>query len=277
VILRLADTVSRGRAVAVDRDVDPETVARAIREGTADESRIAVLARRPPPVHERVGCLRPSMGLRTRTALAEAGRARGLSTRFDAAIRKTRRALEELSAPAVEAGDERRAVAKTSTETARLRERVAAARGRLAAHRELDADTDDPGASLEAAARDLSEAETSAVAARERLNRTREKARSARATLDRRMRLEDELANQQRQARALLVDRLRDAFASAVAAAPGGPDSRPADTFAVDAVTAGLAVARIADFDAPVVLACDRFPDADAASAWLGAPVVQIR
>ena len=276
-ILRLADTVYRGRTVTVDGNVEPVAVARAVREVPVDESRVTVRAQTPAPVHERVGCLHPQMGLQTRTALAEAGRARGLSTRFDAAIRELRQALRELSAPTVEADDQRRAVAEASAETARLRERVATTRGRLAAHRELDGDTDELEARLESAASDLSEAETSAVAAEQTLARTREKARAARAVLDRRMRLEDDLANRQRQARARLVDRLTDAFASAVAAAPGGPDSRPADPFAVDAVTAGLAVARIADFDAPVVLACDRFPDADAASAWLGAPVVRLR
>jgi len=276
-ILRLDETAYRGRAVAVPEAVDPTAVARAVREGTvtAADRTVSVQSRSPAAVHKRVGCIHPEMGLRVRTALAAGGRARGLSTPHDADIRAARETLHELPLQSIETTDERRRVAQLTAETDRLRERVAETRGRLAAHRTLDEPVDDLETALESAARDLSEAETSAAAAEQSLEQRRAAVRTARETLDRRMRLEDELANCQRRARAALVDRLADAYASAVAAVPDGPRTRPADPFAVDPVTAALAVARIADFDAPVVLACDRFADAEAASAWLGAPVIR--
>lgn len=278
-IVRVDDTVFRGRTVTIERDVDPDVVARAVRNGAATGERhaVAVRSQTPPPVHERVGCLHPEMGVKPKTALASAGRARGLSTRFDEELRARRRELREVSVEHVETAPQRASVADATAETAALREEVAETRGRLAAHRALDGDVAELEVTLESAARDLSEAETTAVAAEQTLDRQRAAARAARETLDRRMHLEDALANCRRKARAALVERLRDAFASAVAAAPGGPETVPADPFAVDPVTAGLALARLADFDAPVVVACDRFETPDAASAWLGAPVVALR
>jgi hypothetical protein len=89
------------------------------------------------------------------------------------------------------------------------------------------------------------------------------------------MHLEDEVANLERRVRSALVDRFRDAYAAAVADVPGGSGD-PGDPFDVDPLTAGLAVARVADFDAPVVVVCDRFGSAQAASRWLAAPVVRI-
>lgn len=277
-ICRFDGTTVRGRAATVE-DVDARAVARAVREGEAtdDDTAVVVRSRTPPPAHERVGCLHPEMGLQPKTALAAAGRARGLSTFHDAAIRRLERAIREVSAPAVERASQRERVTDSQAETARLRERVAELRGRLAARRDLDADTGDLDERLESTARRLSEAETRAVAAEQTLDRKRQTARVARAKLDDRMALEDALANRRREARADLVDRLRDPFTSAVASVPGGPARRPADPFAVDTVTAGLALARVAAFDAPVVVACDRFSDATEASAWLNAPVVFVR
>jgi hypothetical protein len=267
----------RGRAVTVASTADPTLVARAVREGeaTEDGQTVLVQSQRPHQVHERVGCLHTEMGLRTRTALAEAGRARGLSTPHDDALEAAREELRGLAPETVDTTPQRRAVATASAETDRLRERVAETRGRLAERRDANRETDEVTADLEAAARDLSEAETSAVAARQNLSRQREEARTARNTLDRRLALEDEVANLRRQARRALVERLRDAYAAAVDAVPGGSGGVP-DPFEAEPVTAGLAVARVADFDGPVVLACDRFADADAAAAWLGAPVIRL-
>jgi hypothetical protein len=278
VICRFGGTTVRGRTVTVE-GVDAQAVARAVREGEAiaDDTAVVVRSRTPSPVHERVGCLHAEMGLRPKTALAAAGRARGLSTSHDPVIRRLLRELHDWATPAVERESQRERVADSRAETGRLRERVAETRGRLAARRDLDADTGDLDERLEAAARRLSEAETRAVAAEQTLDRKRETARTVRATLDDRMALEDALANRRREARAELVDRLRDPFASAVASAPGGPAKRPIDPFTVDTVTAGLAVARIAAFDAPVVTACGRFDDPTEASAWLNAPVVLVR
>ncbi len=276
-IVEVGDTVARGRAVTLGEQVDPATVARAVRERTAtDDQRVTVRSQRPHPVYDRVGYIHPAMGLRVKTALAEAGRARGLSTPEDRGIRECRRELDEQCSPTVETVDQRQHLAETSTDTAALRERVAETRGRLSARRTVDAETAETVDRLQRAARELSEVETSAVAAEQRLQRKRSQAREAREVLDQRMRRQDELANRKRRARATLVERLTDAYRSAVAAVPGGPATLT-DPFAVDPVTAGLAIARLAEFDAPVVLACDRFADADAASAWLAAPVVRVK
>lgn len=275
-ILRVDGAVYRGRAVTVRTDVDPETIAEAVRQEDADEDgTVTVRAQQPHPVHERVGCIYPGMGLRARTALADAARARGLSTAHNPALRAARERLREVSVTGVDATDQRRAVADASSETERLRERVAETRGRLAARREFDRETDALAAELEDAARELSEAETSAAAARQSLDQRRREARNARSEWERQMRLEDELANCRRRTRAALIERTRGAFERAVAAAPGGPDE-PDDPFEVDPVTAGLAIARVASLSAPVVLSCDRFADAAAASAWLDAPVVRL-
>ncbi len=271
------ETVTCGRAVALDALADPRTVARAVRDGEATDAQttIRVRARRPHPVHERVGCLHPEMGLHVRTALAEAARARGLSTRFDREIRKLNKRLSNLFIESVETTDERRAVAAASTTTEQLQEEAAEARGELIARREGDGETNAVAAEFREVARDLSEAETTAAAARQNLARRRREARAARDRLERRLELEDDLANRRRQARAALVDRVRGAYESTVARVPGGPES-VTDPFDVDAVTAALAVARLAAFDAPVVLGCDRFSTPRAASAWLGAPVIRV-
>lgn len=276
-ICRVGEVVRRGRIVSVSRDVDPATVAAAVRDGSRhwNGKTVAVAADPPTPVHEHVGCLREGMGLRTRTALARAGRTLGLSTPYDAELREVREALAPTNSDGAErlAENKREAAAEAgATET--LRERVAAARGRLAVRREHGLETAPAEADLAAAVRDLSEAETSAAAAAQNLERARTKRQERRDELDERFRLEDRAANLERDARAHLADRLRERYAAAVADVPGGPST--GDPFAVDGLTAGLAVARVADLSAPVVVACDRFDSPARASEWLDAPVIEI-
>ena len=60
-------------------------------------------------------------------------------------------------------------------------------------------------------------------------------------------------------------------------AVPG--DAEPGDgpeEYDGDDVTAGLAVVRMADLAAPVVLDCRRFDDAETARECLGAPVIRV-
>jgi type II secretory pathway pseudopilin PulG len=124
------------------------------------------------------------MGLHVRTALAEAARARGLSTGFDREIRTLTEQLSNLTVEAVETEDQRRAVAAASTETDQLQEEVAQVRGELIARREGDAETETVAEQFRDAARDLSEAETTAAAARQNLDRRRRKSRAARDRLE---------------------------------------------------------------------------------------------
>lgn len=254
-------------------------LARAVREPEpSDEpADVSVVARTPHPVHRRVGHVGPELSLRTRTALAAAGRARGLSTRHDPAIERARTELAALDPDSVETAEQRRDAAASGGGVDRLRQRVAMLRGQVTVRREHGLETEGVEQRLRDAVRSLSEAETEATAAAETLERTRETTRAVRETLDEQLRLKDEVENARRSARSALVNRLRGAYAEAVAAVPNAASEPPDDPIDADAVTAGLAVARVARLNAPVVVACDRFEGATEASAWLGAPVIYRR
>ena len=275
-ICRVGDVVRQGRVVRVGQDVSPGRVADAIRTGAATRENpvIAVDAPDPIAVHEYVGCLRASMGCRTKTALAAAGRSRGLSTPHDEEIRTLREQLDSLPVTDGDVAAHRRAVAETSDSVGQLREQVAELRGRLRERRRHDLPTESVAADLEAAIAELSEVETTAAAAAQRLDRVTAEVADRRDARERRMCLEDRIANLERGARSLLVDNLRDEYIRALEAVPDC--SVPEDPFTVDGLTAALAVGRVADLSAPVILACNRFDSARAASDWLDAAVVDV-
>lgn len=273
---RVGDVVRYGRAIRIDPPVDGATVAAAVRDEIGTDGRIAVDAPQPNPVHEHVGYLHPEMGIRTRTALAKAERSRGLTTPYDDQIAQVREQRASLSVDTSEKTlrTRRQAVAARSTETAQVRERVATLRGKLQAAREHGEEPEEIAGELEAAITELSEIETAEEAARQRLETARQAARERRDAGERIRRLEDQLQNLQRRARTHLVEAATDRYAAAVAAVPGSNER--ADPFEADPVTAGLAIARIASVSAPLVLGCDRFESAPAASEWLDAPVLKI-
>lgn len=285
-ICRVGDRTFRGRAVTVGDAapaLDPETVATAVREGraeTADGSVVAVTARAAGPVHERAGCITPDCTLRPRTALAVAARSRGWSTPVDDALAAARARLASFDAPsddlaATDGSPPGRRLAEADDDVARLRERVAEARGRVQARRDHDADSDAEAArTLEDAVRDLSEAETTAAAAREERRAARAEARAARDRLAHRLRLADEVANVEREARGYLVERARAAYESALSTVPDV--TAPADPFEAPPDAMALAVARVADLGAPVVVATGRFEDSRAAARWLDAPAIHL-
>jgi hypothetical protein len=155
-------------------------------------------------------------------------------------------------------------VAETEARVERLRERVAAARGRQG---EAEGD-------VEAAVRSLSEAETSLAAARERREHRREAARDGRDRLEARLALRDRLGNLERQARRSLVDRTRERYVCALNAVPALGD--PGDPFAAPADAMALAIARVGTLRAPAVVATGRFSNAERAADWLDAPVVHL-
>lgn len=281
-ICRIGDVVRRGEAVTVARDIDPGRLLDAIasrdaRTGATEPrpppEQVTVDCTPPGPVHEHVGYIHPEMGLRTRTALAKAGRTLGLETPYDDDLARLRADLADLSIPDGPDPDDRAVLAAERATVESLREDVAAARGRLQACRERDLETAAAAAELESAIRELSEHETAAVAADERTE-SRSTARERRDALERRFRLEDRIANREREARSCLVDDLREEFAAAVDRVPGA--TGPPDPFAAPPPVAALAIARLADIDAPVVLSTERFDSADAAREFLGAPVVEI-
>jgi hypothetical protein len=275
---RVGDVVRRGRTIAVREPVDPDALARAVRTAPEPDARVAVTADPPGPAHEFVGCIESGMGLRARTALAAAARTRGLETPHDDALAEARKQLADLDAGReTRATGERRAeirqvAADATGEREELREAVAAARGRLQARREQGLDPTPAAEALAAAIEQLSEAETDAAAARQRLETTRERTREHRDSRERRFRLEDRIANLERRARAHLREQVHDEYVTALDAVPGGGDIE--HPFETDPVTAALAVARVADLSAPVVLACDRFASPAGAANWLNAPVL---
>jgi len=242
---------------------------------------VAVTSPDPGSAHEYVGLVEPGMSLRSRTALAAAARSRGLSAPQDEELASVRAELADLSVPEVDTERARERVAGIESAVEAGRERVATVRGRLQAARDAGRETDDLREELRAAARELSEVETERAAAREALERAERRARDARDARDRRRRLEDRVANLERGARAHLVDALDEEYATAVAAVPGSNESDERDSgevapFDADPVTAALAVGRVAELRAPVVLAADRFESPNAAADWLDAPVVRV-
>lgn len=269
------------------RGIAAETALRAVRGdgavGTAGDGRaggptLRVACPDPGPVHEALGVVAPGRSVDTRDALAAVARERGLVPPQADRIARLER---ELAAVSVDDADDRRAarrrVAEAGAREAELSERVAALRGALRERRALDEPTAELEAELREAVRELTDVETERIAAEESLAAARRAARADRDARERRLALEDDLGNARRAARAWLVERVADGFVEALAAVPG--EARPGGTpgtAAGDDVAAALAVVRVADVDAPVVLSCDRFDSAGAAAATLDAPVLTV-
>lgn len=234
----------------------------------------------PGPLHEHVGVITPEYTIDLRSALAAVARSRGISAPQDDLRREARRRLAAMSLPEVETGEARRRLARAGDSEERLRERVAAARGRLEALRERSAPEDeitDAQADLREATRRLSEAETERIAARQALDWERRAARRARDQRRQRLALQDRIENLDRAARKSLAEAVYDEFADAVDAVPGeGTTGSEPGTYEGDPITAGLGVARIATLDGPVVLSIRRFPDATTAARRLEVPVVRL-
>lgn len=263
--------VREARAVdARDLDLSRANAVAAIR-GIA--AAVSVACPDPGPAHERIGEIHPEISVSTRAALAAAARSRGHTAPQDDRIAEVESELAELSVPSASLRSAREAVADRAEEVERLDERVAELRGRVRTLREREVEADEAEAELAAATRELTDARTDLIAARERHEAAAETARAARDARERRMKLEDRLANLRRAARESLAKTVTDEYRNAVAAAPW---STPADPFEAGDVTAALAAARIADLRAPVVLSCDRFRDPSAAADWLDAAVLRL-
>lgn len=234
----------------------------------------------PGPLWDHVGCVTPDTTLSTRAALAAAARSRGLTAPQEDERRDVLARREDLEVETVETEPLRRRLAEASADTDRLRETVARLQGRVQVAREGDGDGDgetDEEADLATAVRRLSERETDRAAARQALDRARVRRRTARDAREERRRLADRAANLARAARGHLVEGVEAEFRAAVDATPGhegDPEGR--GPFEADPVTRALAVARVGELRAPVVLDCDRFPSARAGADWLDAPVVRL-
>lgn len=265
-----------GRAVDLTpHDVSPSAVAVAVRD--EDGTDLDVCCADPGPVHDRVGVVTRDVNVAVRAALAAAARSRGLSAPQADEIAATAERIAAVDVPDVSLREARRRAAEADGAETELRERVAALRGRVQALRETGGDVADAEAELVTATRHLSEAETERVAAEQALDQARERAEVAHDHRERRLRLQDRKANLERAARDHLAERVHGRFRDAVAAVPGAGSvgARPSE-FDGDGVTAALAVARVANLDAPVVLGVDRFASPDAAADCLDAPVLQV-
>jgi hypothetical protein len=224
----------------------------------------------PGPLTETLGPVDGTRGV-DRSVLAAVARSRGHDAPQDDAVADIRDRLAGIDPPTVDRRDRRRRLAEATAETDRLRERVAELRGRLQERRERGGDAASLAADLDDATDRLVAAETERVAARQRLDRAREALREARDLRERRLELEDRLANRRREARAALAGRCLPGFVAALASVPAVDEGLPTDP-----VAAELAAYRRGRPVAPVVLAADCFADAASAAVWLGGPVLRV-
>nr|WP_239640239.1 hypothetical protein [Halorubrum coriense] len=195
-----------------------------------------------------------------RRQLAAAARSRGRTASVAGEIAEIEAEIAAIDVEAVDLTAARRRVAEATGETERLKERVAALRGDARARRAVDADPDETLDELEAAAAELSAAQTEAIAAEQALERARAEAARARDERRRRLRLRDRLRNRRRTARRELAGAAYPEFRRALAAVPGGrPSAAGADPAAYggDPVAASLAAVRIAALDGGVELRGD--------------------
>lgn len=265
--------VGEGRAVDLRGEpYSPDTVRAAVRNET---TALSIDCPTPSRWWDRLGA--PTDDTDPLSRIVAAALSRGHRPPAERALAAAERELQELTVESVDTESTRRRLAEAGSEVERLREEVATARGRLRSRREMDADTADAEAALEDAVRELSEAETERVAAEQAHETARKEAREARAARERRLELQDRVANRRQERRRALVAAVGDEFAAAVDAVPGRA-SLSTDPLGVegDDVTAALAAVRVADIDAPVVDATDRFDSATAAADALGAPVIRL-
>lgn len=263
------DRVVTGRAVDLPNELPVDAVVAAVRD---DHPRVTVECPDPGRVHRRLGVV-DGRDVDVRRALATVARSRGEYVVEDRLRAARRRRIASMNLPDADVAAARRRVAEAAADEQRLRERVAELRGRRRERADGGGDVGPLADALADAVADLSEVETERIAAEEALAAATERARRARQVRERRFALEDEAANLARTARQRLAARVRPAVTDAVAAAPGTTATTLEDA---DPTTRRLALARVASLRAPVVLDCGRFPDAEAAAAWLDAPVLRV-
>lgn len=266
----------RGPAVDLrDAPVDPDAALAALGHDESGPRNVRIEAPTPGPLGRTLGATNGARGL-DRTVLAAVARSRGLSTPVDAEVDRLRERLADLDPPAVDRRAARRRLAEATADTERLRERVAECRGRLRDRRDDGRATAAAEDDLAAATDRLVEAETERIAARQRLDRARAVAREARDARERRLELEDRIANRRRTARRRLAERILPAVAAALSAAPASSDRAAAAGLPTEPALAELAAYRCGRPATAVVVAAGPFADPRAASAWLDAPVLMV-
>lgn len=264
--LCLRDVERTGPAIdARALDIDPHDLLAAI----WNPNSAVVSCPKPPPVYEHVGHIEPTTTVSRRTAIAAAARSHGQGSSFDDEIQDCRRELAAIDVPAADVPAAIEALADAAEDVDSLRDSVARLGGVVAAS-DIDAEQDAAAqSSLQDAAAELAAAETTHHAARQELSRERNRQRAANDARERRLALEDRLANLQRAARRELAERNADRVRRALDAAPDWPD-------AGGDVRLALAVARTAAVRAPIVVEDGPFRTPGQARACLAAPVVLV-
>lgn len=217
----------------------------------------------------------PADGTAAIDRLVAAARSRGVAVPAERRLAAAQRALANHSVEQVDVKSAQKRLADAGANVAQLREAVAMARGRLAARRETNADTEAAEEALASATARLSEAETERVAAKQAHAAVHERAREARSARERRLRLQDRVANHRRDARRALLTAIADEFAGAVEAVPGDA-TLSLDPLGVDgdSSAASLAAIRLASLQAPVVLDTASFDGVTTASECLDVLVI---
>lgn len=250
--------------------LDAERLVAAVREPAAD----LLVAPSPNPLHREVGLIRPGMQFDCGGALADAGRSIGLESPQATEIARLDREIAAIEPEAPDLRAVRQRAAEAGADVAALKEEVARTSGRLNARRDAGLPTAQVKQELATRTRELTEAETEAIAAEEALSRAEAQAEAARDARARRLSLVDRRENRRREARQWFRNALGHSFERALRSLPVAAEpARPSD-YPGSAHEAALAIARIADFSAPVVLANSPFETAVEARGALDGPVI---
>lgn len=236
-----------------------------------------VIAPQPTPVSDHLEPIRPGMEFDCRVALAAAGRSNGLESPHSTAIARLERRIESIDPETPDLRAARRRAAEAGEDVAALEEQVARTSGRVNARQEAELPVEELEEQLAALTRELTEAETEAIAAREALSRAEAEATSARDDRADRLSLVDRRENRRRAAREWFLDVLADPFERALRGLPVGAEPAPPSDYTGPSHEAALAIARIADLMAPVVLVDGPFETPVTARAGLDAPVILAR
>lgn len=262
-------------------------------DGEVEGEWLRIDCRAPGAVHEHVGVIHPGMTVDPKRALAAAARSRGMTTPESQQLRDVRRELADIEIEPDETASMRRAVDRADADEQRLRESIATIRGRIQALEETNPESDRLAAArteLAETAREFSEVQTERLAAQQRLARAQQHARRTRNDRERRLRLQDRAANLQREATSALAERLYPEFRTELRNAPErrgdkgtiNPETRSGMAESLrelqgdQAATAALAIGRLAELSAPIVLTTDHFETAVTANEWLETPVIKL-
>lgn len=272
--VQVGETERLGQALDLrGTEVSATQIADAVRDPAED----MVTASEPGSLHDHIGLIRPGMDFDCRVALAAAGRSLGLEAPQSGAIAQLERQIEAIDPETPDLRAARRQAAEAGQDVAALEEHVARTSGRLNARQEAGLSTEDLEDRLTELTRELTEAETDAIAAREALARAERQAAAARDARAKRLSLVDRRENRRREAREWFLDVLVAPFKRALRGLPTGTEPVAPAEYAGPNQEAALVIARIAALGAPVVLAESPFETAIAARGALNVPVILAR